>query len=85
MAAATSVQEQSEISLEPGVYVHFKNNKYEVVGSARHTETNEEFIVYRRLDGDGQLWIRPKSMFFETIELNGMLVPRFRYAGSKMG
>ena len=83
--AATSVQERSDNSLQPGVYVHFKNNKYEVVGSARHTETNEEFVVYRPLDGDGQLWIRPKSMFLEHVELNGALVPRFRYEGSRMG
>lgn len=61
----------------PGVYRHHKGQQYEVVGVARHSETKEEFVVYRALYGDRGLWIRPIAMFTESVDKDGVSVPRF--------
>ena len=50
---------------EPGHYRHYKGNDYQVIGIARHSETEEELVVYRKLYGDGSLWVRPLAMFVE--------------------
>ncbi len=62
----------------PGRYRHFKGGLYEVLGVARHSETEEELVVYRALYGAGGLWARPKRMFLEEVAGAGG-VPRFRY------
>lgn len=67
--------------LRPGKYRHFKGRFYQVIGVARHSETEEPFVVYRPLYGDGDLWIRPLSMFEETVERDGELIRRFEYVG----
>jgi hypothetical protein len=59
------------------IYRHYKGNLYEIIGEAKHTETEEEMIVYRAQYGDGALWVRPKAMFFETVEIDGVARPRF--------
>lgn len=59
-----------------GPYRHFKGGLYEVLGVARHSETQEELVIYRPLGAD-QLWVRPLSMFTESIEHEGERVPRF--------
>lgn len=69
-----------------GKYKHFKGKLYEVVGVARYSEdTNQEFVVYKALYRgefpDGQMWIRPKAMFLETIERDGKTIKRFEYVG----
>ena len=64
-----------------GKYRHFKGMEYEVVGVARHSETLEEMVVYRALYGDGSLWVRPLSMWQETVTHNGVTKPRFTYLG----
>ena len=61
----------------PGIYRHHKGQHYEVVGVARHSETEEEHVVYRALYGDRGLWIRPVAMFTECVDKGGMSVPRF--------
>ena len=61
-----------------GKYVHYKGNEYEVIGVAKHSETLEPMIVYKALYGDGELWVRPYAMFFETVDVNGTKVPRFK-------
>ncbi|MBX9625991.1 MAG: DUF1653 domain-containing protein [Gemmataceae bacterium] len=61
----------------PGRYRHFKGGLYEVVGVARHSETDEQLVVYRPLSGDGGLWVRPAAMFAETVTHGGREVPRF--------
>lgn len=61
-----------------GRYVHYKGNEYEVIGVARHSETLEELIVYRALYGEYGLWVRPKVMFFESVEVGGVMIPRFK-------
>ena len=50
-----------------GVYRHFKGNHYLVEDVARHSESGEEYVIYRKLYGDGSLWIRPKAMFLEEL------------------
>ena len=64
-----------------GKYRHFKGNEYEVVGVAKHSETLEEFVVYRALYGDGGLWVRPAAMWNETVTRDGYCGPRFQYIG----
>ena len=64
--------------IEPGRYRHYKGNDYEVIGEARHSETEEPFVVYRALYGDRGLWIRPRSMFLETVMVDGRPLPRFQ-------
>lgn len=70
--------------LKLGKYQHYKGNFYEVIGIARHSETLEEFVVYRALYdskefGKNALWVRPKQMFLENITVNGREVPRFKF------
>ena len=62
---------------EPGIYRYFKGNYYELLGVARHSETLEELVVYRALYGERGLWVRPLSMWNETVVRDGKTVPRF--------
>ncbi|MEQ0561860.1 DUF1653 domain-containing protein [Amycolatopsis sp. NEAU-NG30] len=64
--------------MQPGRYVHYKGGEYEVLGVARHSETEEELVVYRALYGERGLWVRPKAMFTETVSTPDGAVPRFR-------
>ena len=64
-----------------GKYRHFKGMEYEVVGLARHSESDEKMVVYRALYGEGELWVRPASMWDETVERNGEVFRRFTYIG----
>ena len=66
-------------SIKPGRYRHFKGKEYEVLGVARHSETQEELVVYRALYGDFSLWVRPVSMWNETVERDGKTFRRFTY------
>jgi hypothetical protein len=63
--------------VEPGRYRHYKGQDYEVLGIARHSETEEELVVYRALYGPGGLWVRPVAMFLETVVIEGIPHPRF--------
>ena len=67
--------------IKPGRYRHFKGNEYEVYGTARHSETEEEMVVYRALYGEFGLWVRPASMWEETVERDGKTYQRFTYIG----
>ncbi len=64
-------------ALDPGRYRHYKGGLYEVYGVARHSETHEALVVYRPLYGEGALWVRPFSMFVETVVIDGVAQPRF--------
>ena len=68
-------------SIKPGRYRHFKGKEYEVLGVARHSETEEELVLYRALYGDFGLWVRPVSMWNETVERDGKTFRRFTYIG----
>jgi len=64
-------------TLKPGRFRHFKGGEYTVHGVATHSETGEQLVVYSPLYGEGGLWVRPLSMFLETVEHDGATVPRF--------
>ena len=64
-----------------GKYKHFKGNEYEVIGIAKHSETLEEMVVYKALYGDGDIWVRPISMWDEEIERDGVKKKRFEFIG----
>ncbi len=61
-----------------GRYIHFKGNEYEVIGVAKDSETQEEYVVYKAMYGDEGLWIRSKAMFCEIVEVDGKKVNRFK-------
>lgn len=69
--------------MQPGRYRHYKGNDYLVLGVARHSETSEELVVYRQDYGERGLWVRPKSMFLETVQVAGRTVPRFEYIAAE--
>lgn len=73
------------MTLHPGKYKHYKGKLYEVIGTARHSETLEELVVYKALyqpEGEN-LWVRPLKMFTEEIEVAGKKVKRFEYVTEK--
>ena len=63
--------------LQPGLYQHYKGPQYRVFSVARHSETEEDVVFYQALYGDYGFWVRPLSMFLETVEFEGKTVPRF--------
>ena len=65
--------------MKTGRYRHYKGNDYTVIGVAKHSETEEELVVYRQEYGERGLWVRPKDMFLETVEVNGTTVERFQF------
>ena len=67
----------SEIKL--GKYRHFKGNEYEVVALAHNSETMEDMVVYKALYGECEYWVRPVSMWNETVERDGKVYKRFTY------
>ena len=71
------------MSVEPGRYRHYKGNFYEVIGTARHSETEELLVVYRTLYGDESLWARPLAMFCEFVTVDDSKVPRFELVGEE--
>ena len=65
--------------IRPGRYRHFKGNEYEVLFTATHSESMEPMVVYRALYGEGGLWVRPASMWNETVERDGHTYQRFTF------
>lgn len=70
--------------VEKGKYQHYKGKYYEVIDIVRHSETLEELVLYRALYtssdfGENALWVRPKTMFFEHVIIDGIKKPRFKY------
>ncbi len=70
--------------LKPGKYQHYKGKEYEVTGTAIHSETLEELVIYKALYnspefGENAVWARPKEMFYETVNINGQEIPRFKF------
>jgi hypothetical protein len=63
--------------ITPGTYRHYKGNLYEVIEVARHSETEEQLVVYRALYGERGLWVRPLAMFTEMVDVDGVAVARF--------
>lgn len=65
------------MSVVPGLYRHYKGQRYRVLGTARHSETLEPLVVYQALYGEHGLWVRPAAMFAESVSVEGRTVPRF--------
>lgn len=65
----------------PGVYKHFKGERYKVLGVATHSETGESLVVYQKQGPDNELktWVRPLEMFESTVTVDGKEVPRFEF------
>ncbi len=67
--------------IELGKYKHFKGGEYQVIGTARHSETMEVMVIYKPLyklqDGELKTWVRPLDMFFDHKEHQGETVQRF--------
>ena len=75
--------EEAVRTIPPGRYRHFKGREYEVLGIAKHSETLEDLVVYRALYGEGGLWVRPASMWNESVEREGKTFLRFTYIGDE--
>lgn len=73
---------ESEL-ISGGLYEHYKGMPYKVHGVVLHSETLEELVLYETLyeNPSGKMWVRPKKMFLETVIINGVEQPRFRYTG----
>ena len=69
------------MGIAPGKYKHYKGNHYLVIAVAKHSETLEDMVVYKALYGDGDVWVRPASMWNETVERDGNTYKRFTYIG----
>lgn len=69
------------MEFKPGIYQHYKGNKYIALGVAKHSETLEELVVYITLYDNEQskIWVRPLKMFMEEVEINGQKTPRFKF------
>lgn len=67
---------------KPGLYEHYKGKRYRVIGVAKHSETLEDLVAYEpQYESVSKLWVRPREMFLEEVEVEGKKVPRFRYIG----
>ena len=67
------------MEIKKGRYKHYKGLYYEVLDTARHSETEEWMVVYKTLYGDFSTWVRPYDMFVEKIEFDGVMVSRFEF------
>ncbi len=79
MSLATSFYKSA---LPRGTYRHYKGKLYQVLGTAKHSETEEDLVVYAPLgqvEGQAQLWVRPLDMFTETVTFDGYDIPRFAF------
>ena len=69
------------MTLRPGIYKHYKGDLYEVITTARHSETEEWMVVYKALYGEEGTWVRPYEMFAEKVEVDGVMISRFEFVG----
>ena len=66
------------MTLQPGIYQHYKGAHYRVLGLARHSESEEWLVVYQALYGERGMWVRPLTMFCETVEVEGAVARALR-------
>jgi len=67
------------MEIQNGKYKHYKGKEYQVIGMARNSETLEEMVVYKQLYGDFGLWVRPATMWNETVIVDGEEYKRFEF------
>lgn len=65
--------------VKAGLYRHYKGENYHVFQVAHHSETRESLVVYQCLYGDFSWWVRPLSMFVETVAVGTEIIPRFSF------
>ena len=71
-------------SFRQGIYEHYKGMRYQVLEVARHSETLDEYVVYKALDGERRVWVRPLPMFLETVNIEGRgVIPRFTFVSDQ--
>ena len=73
------------MKIKPGIYLHYKNKKYRVLGTAKNRDTLEDFVVYEALyDNElSKLWLGKPEVFQDKVEVEGKLVPRFKFSGKE--
>ncbi|NRD70770.1 DUF1653 domain-containing protein [Psychrobacter okhotskensis] len=71
------MSQQNQATVAQGIYRHYKGSLYQVLHTAKHSETEEPLVVYRCLYGEYGVWVRPLGMFAETVEVDGKVIPRF--------
>ena len=69
--------------LKLGIYKHYKGNEYKVVAVAKNSETTEDLVVYRDIEDKNKIWARPLKMFLENVEVEGKIIPRFKFISGK--
>ena len=69
--------QKNQNTVPQGIYRHYKGSLYQVLHTAQHSETEESLVFYRCLYGEYGVWVRPLSMFSETVMIDGKEVPRF--------
>lgn len=80
MMMGGSLEDEKTHILKPGIYQHYKGQRYRVFGIAHHTETLEQVVVYQALYGEYGLWVRPLAMFCETVvNPQGEVTSRFLF------
>ena len=72
------------IETRPGIYCHYKNLLYQVLGTVRHSESLEPMTLYRALYGEQGLWVRPAAMFNEEVEIDGVRQARFAWVAASL-
>ena len=71
------MSQQNQAIVAQGIYRHYKGSLYQVLHTAQHSETEESLVVYRCLYGEYGVWVRPLTMFVETVMIDDKEVPRF--------
>jgi len=74
----------SKINIPKGIYKHFKGHVYKVIGIAKHSETLEEQVVYVSISDETDIWVRPATMFLDTVERDGKRFQRFEFLGESI-
>ena len=72
-----AIAKQAREQVPAGIYRHYKGNRYEVLGTAIHSETLEPMVIYRALYGTMETWVRPLAMWHENVHVDGKTVRRF--------
>jgi hypothetical protein len=63
--------------ITPGIYAHYKGNTYEVIGTAKHSETLEDLVIYIAQYGDCDMWVLPLAHFTRKVRVDNEWIPRF--------
>ncbi len=74
----------TDITIKPGIYRHFKGQRYQVMDLVKHSENEQTLVLYRALYGERGLWVRPVDLFLGSKQVDGVAVPRFTYEGPEL-